>query len=113
MKTIKIKSVIIGSVPNDKIICDWLQSFNLGYCEITNNKIIVRKGDKELISEIRKIEEDTFSETFLGKYPDGTAFRLIRPAGVAKQIFDQRGEPESITFGGLTGDRYAVYFDLI
>ena len=53
------------------------------------------------------------SETFQGFYEDGSPFRLIKPGGVAKQIMSLQGQGESISFGGMTGDGYAVHFNIV
>lgn len=113
MKKLKLVKVNPGSYQNDQVVCERLKTFNNGKVDLTDNKIIIKTSDNnKFASNLRKTEEDFMSETFLGSFEDGSSFRLIKPGGVAKQILSAQGQVDSIIFGGMTGDGYAVHFEL-
>lgn len=113
MKKLKLTKINPGNYSKDKVIYERLKTFNNGLVEITTSSIVVKtKDNKTFQSSLYKTEEDFMSETFQGQYEDGTAFRLIKPGGVAKNIMELRGESENVSFGGMTGDGYAVHFEL-
>ncbi len=114
MKKLHLTKVNPGNYSKDKPIYERLKTFNNGLVEISPTNITVKtKDNKTFTSNLRKTEQDFMSETFQGTFEDGTAFRLILPGGVAKEIMQLQGAGDSISFGGLTGDGYAVHFDLV
>lgn len=114
MKKLHLNKVNVGNYLKDKNICERLKTFNNGLIEISETSIAIKAKDGiNFTSTLNKAEQDFMSETFHGNYEDGTSFRLIRPGGVAKEIMTAKGDGESISFGGMTGDGYAVHFDLV
>lgn len=114
MKKLKLTKANPGSYQQDQEVFERLKSFNNGQVDLTQDKIIIKAIDNsKFSSKLRKTEEDFMSETFQGSYENGETFRLIKPGGVAKQILSAQGQGESITFGGMTGDGYAVHFELV
>lgn len=114
MKKLHLKNVNPGSYSKDKPFYELLTTFNNGQIEISTTSVKIKtKDNKIFISTLRKIEQDFLSETFQGNFEDGTLFRLVTPGGVAKEIMNLQGTEETITFGGMTGDGYAVHFDLV
>ncbi len=113
MKKLHLNKINPGNYSKDKIIYERLKFFNNGIIEINSSQITVKLKDGTYFkSTIRKIEEDFMTVTYQGAYEDGTSFRLVQPAGVAKQLNDLEGKNETLTFGGMTGDGYAVHFEL-
>jgi hypothetical protein len=114
MKKLHMTKANPGNYSKDKKIYTWLKTFNNGLVELSNSAItVITRDNKTFRSNLKKIEEDFITETFQGEYEDGTSFRLILPGGVAKNILKLQGKGDSISFGGLTGDEYAVHFDLV
>lgn len=114
MRKLKLTKSNPGNYSRDKLVVERVKLFNNSFIEVTENKIIIKsKDNKTFSSELKKTEEDFITETFQGVYEDGTTFRLIRPGGIAKQIMTLQSESESITFGGMTDDGYAVHFEIV
>ncbi|HNY45114.1 MAG TPA: hypothetical protein PLG11_07570 [Bacteroidales bacterium] len=114
MKKLQLTKANPGNYSKDKPVLELVKSFNNGLVEISDERIYIKTNDnKTFTSSLKKTEEDFISETFQGTYEDGTSFRLIKPSGVAKQIMSLQGQGESISFGGMTGDGYAVHFNIV
>lgn len=114
MKKLQLTKANPGNYSKDKTVFEFLKTFNNGLVEISDERIFIKtKDNKTFSSNLKKKEEDFISETFQGFYEDGSAFRLIKPGGVAKQIMSLQGQGESISFGGMTGDGYAVHFNIV
>ena len=114
MKKLLLKKVNPGNYSKDKTIYERLKSFNNGIVEISRTTITVKSKDsKTFTSKLQMTEEDFMSVTFQGNYEDGTKFRLISPAGVSKTLLEVNGKNDYITFGGMTGDGYALTFDIV
>jgi len=104
----------LGDNSKDNSICERLKTFNNGLIELTDTSVtVITKDQKTFKSNLRKTEEDFLSETFQGSFEDGTSFRLILPGGEAREIMEVMGKGEVLTFGGMTGNGYAVDFDLV
>lgn len=114
MKKLHLTKVNPGNYSKDKPFYERLKTFNNGLADISTSSITVKsKDNRTFTSKLQKTEEDFLSETFQGSFEDGTSFRLIKPGGVAKQMMGLQGKGESISFGGMTGDGYAVHFELV
>jgi hypothetical protein len=114
MKKLHLISVNPGSYTKEKPIYTRLQGFNNALVELSETSISIKgKNNQTFFSHLQKVEEDFLTISYQGAYEDGTAFRLVMPGGTAKAILVARGEGESISFGDLTGDGYAVNFDLV
>lgn len=114
MKKLHLNKINPGNYGKDKSIYERLKTFNNGLIELSDTSVtITTKDNKTFKSSLHKTEQDFMSETFQGSYEDGTSFRLIRPGGVAREIMTAQGKGESLSFGGMTGDGYAVHFDLV
>ena len=114
MRKLHLTRINPGNYSKDKSICERLKTFNNGLIELTDTSVtIIAKDQKNFKSSLHKTEEDFLSETFQGSFEDGTSFRLIRPGGVGLEIMEAKGDVEILTFGGMTGDGYAVDFDLV
>ena len=114
MRKLQLTKANPGNYTKDKQVLELVKSFNNGLIEISDDKILIKTKDNKIFSSnLKKTEEDFMSETFQGFYEDGSPFRLIKPGGVAKQIMSLQGQGESISFGGMTGDGYAVHFNIV
>lgn len=113
MKRLKLLNVIPGSYQKDQKVIERLKLFNNAIVELTDEKIIITLDNFKFSSKLKKTEEDLTTETFQGSYEDGSSFRLVRPNTVAKKMLSAKGYGDSVTFGGMTGDGYAVNFDLV
>ena len=114
MKKLRLNKINLGNYSKDKTICERLKNFNNGLIEISDRLIVIKINDNQTFtSSLQATEQDFMSETFQGTYEDGTNFRLIRPGGVAREIMNAKGNGESLTFGGMTGDGYAVHFEMV
>lgn len=103
-----------GSFSKEKSVFERIKTFNNGFIEVNEESIIVHPVDNSSFSSIlRKTEEDFLSLTYQGTFEDGTKFRIIRPGGVLKQITNLNDEGDDITFGGMTGDGYAIHFNIV
>ena len=104
MNKIHLEAVNIGNFAKDKPFYERLKTFNNAKIEITDNfiKIICKNGDV-FSSKLVKVEKDSLTITYEGKYEDGTPFRLV------KQISNNKW----FSIGDLTGDGYAVYFNIV
>jgi len=114
MKKIQLIKVNPGNYSKDKSLYERVKTFNNGLIELTETFVtIITKDNKTFKSSLHKVEQDFMSETFQGSYEDGTLFRLIRPGGVVREMMMAKGKGESLSFGGMTGDGYAVHFELV
>lgn len=114
MNKLHLTKINPGSYSRDKVICERLKSFNNALIDLTSNSIKVTTKDKStFVSKLQKVEEDFMSETFQGLYEDGTPFRLVVPGGTAKIIMEAQGAQAFITLAAMTGDGYAIHFDMV
>ena len=120
MKKLHLKTVSIGNYSKDNKIRKRLVAFNNGLIELSETSIeITAKDGRRLTSSLTSAGSLTKESKvmslgiFHGSYEDGTSFRLSRPTDWFKEIITERGQPQNITFGDMTGDGYAVTFDLV
>ena len=114
MKKLHLDGVNPGNYPQHRSICERLITFNNGFVDLSDTSISIKtKSNQAFKSNLRKTEQDDMSETYQGTFEDGTTFRLIRPGKTARNIFAIQGIAETLSFGGMSGDSYAVHFDLV
>lgn len=114
MKKLHVTKLMPGNYSKDKPIYERLISFNNGLIEIDESSVSVKtKENKSFKSQLLKTEEDLMSETYQGEFEDGTPFRLIRPAGVIKEILVIQGNGDMLSFSAMAGDGYAVHFEMV
>ena len=114
LNKLHLKSINPGSFSNDKGIYQRLITYNNGFIELNDNYVTITSKDNSTFrSDLRKTEKNFTSATYIGKYEDGKSFRLIRPDGEARILMLKLQKPERICFASMTGDGYAVHFDLV
>ena len=113
MNKLHLTKVNPGNYSEDYKYCEHLKYFNNGTIQISNESVTIQTTNNGTFKyNIETTKQDSMSKTSQGTFEDGSGFRIVRPAGIAKQILDARGEDEIITFAGLAGDAYAVHFTM-
>lgn len=107
----KIQLEQIINLGNYDSICDRIKQFDNSDLQISEFSIsLISPSGQIFNSQLKKVEEDIATQTFIGQYEDGTLFRLIRPSEINRIIMKTRNLPERISLGGLTGNSYAIHF---
>ncbi|MEH1009453.1 hypothetical protein VDP25_17070 [Winogradskyella sp. ECml5-4] len=111
---LKLDSANPGSISKDNAIFEWIKSFDQAELNISESTIeIIPKSGKILKSELKKVEEDFLSETYQGTFDNNTPFRVIRPGKESRFIMDLTGDVDTLTIANMSGNGYAVHFDVI
>lgn len=114
MNKLHLTKINPGSYSRDKAICDRLKGFNNALIDLSSSSVKITVKDKSVfVSRLQKVEEDFMSETFQGTYEDGVPFRLVLPGATVKAVMKMQGAQESLTIAAMTGDGYAVHFDMM
>lgn len=108
MHKLHLININAGSYPKDRPICEKLANFNNCLVDITQHTVLIydKNGTIRFRCDLKTIEEDFMSTTFMGRYEDGKSFRIVRPGG-------SFSEGNDLTFGGMSGDEYAVHFSMV
>lgn len=111
---LKFDSANPGSISKNNEIFEWIKSFDDADLHISETLLeIIPKSKKPLRSDLKKIEEDFLSETYQGYFDEENAFRIIRPGKESRFIMDLTGDLETLTIADMSGNGYAVHFDVI
>jgi hypothetical protein len=90
-----------------------IKTFNNKLIELTENQInIYDRNDRCFNSDLLFLEEDSITKTYRGQFDGNVQFRLIRPNGIARIILEKKNEIDFVVFGSLSGDGYALHFEL-
>lgn len=107
MKKLKLMRINSGEFFTEEKYIDIIEAFNNGMVKVTETNIVVVKSNNKIFeSTLVKTEEDTLTVTYQGKFMDGTAFRLVKPSKLMSQ------NDSVIVFGSLSGDGYAVRYEM-
>lgn len=95
--------------PKQNALYKEVLSFDGGIAFASSDEVIVKKKDgTEFRSELRHYESDAFTETYIGRFPNGERFRFL---------FASSQNPISqlhpmVTFAGMSKTGWAVHFDV-
>ncbi len=90
----------------EKNICDFIRSLNGGTITMTSDHLSINKNGVLLETSVSICEEDVFTITWVGKFLDGTQFRVVKPKKQYSFMF------YPITIASMFHDGYAVQFNL-
>ena len=112
MKAVIFQKNLIDN--KEKISFDFVNNFNDAEVELTIDSIKIKTKEDMLHNyEIKFSEKDTFTETFLGQFENGTKFRLIKPVGVALEMTKLKsGADDAFSFGSIDTRGWAIHFYL-
>jgi hypothetical protein len=95
---------------------DLVMSFDSGKVIITENLFkCITASNLHYEFEIQKVEDEIYTTTHHGKFPNGDDFRLIQPTSIGLNSSDSASDneaPGGFTFGGLNKSGWAVSFIL-
>jgi hypothetical protein len=99
---------------NEQEIFDLVNTFNDAEVELSSHSIRINtKGGQVHNYQISYSEKDVFTETYLGKFENGTKFRIIKPIDVALEMTKlNSGAADAFTFGSIDTRGWAVHFYL-
>lgn len=99
-----------GNHPNEYCYADYAKQFDNCDVIIDTKELLIKKNGKEVFrSIIMPYEEDSLTITYTGKWLDGSSFRIVRPGTGIISLLQLMGK-ETITFGSMYPDGYAVSF---
>lgn len=58
-------------------------------------------------------EENPYMITYIGIIEQNTSFRVIRSGEMIQSISQSKGDPDTITFGSMSSDGFAIHFNLV
>lgn len=99
-----------GNHSNEITYTEMAKKFDNCYLTFDNECITITKNGKIIFqSAITLYEEDGLTTTYKGIWQDGKSFRLVRPGKEIRQLLQIMGN-ETITFGSMLSDGYAVTY---
>ena len=103
------KNITSSSIESKKAI-----GFDNCLVEISSQRLkITNNGTVLLNSELKSLEEDTFTISLLGNYTNGVQFRIIRPTNNSLQNLKKRFDCETaFSIASIDPSGYAVHFIL-
>lgn len=114
MKRIKLNKNNPGYITDDKSVHKRLKTFENNVIELSDTSVIVTTADgKTFTSKLKKIEDDSFFETFQGNYEDSTPFLLIKLNESSRALVAEQGGIEQLSISDINGKEYVFYFELI
>lgn len=112
MPKVKIIKVNYGSLPHEKAIADELRSFDKAEIKVSESQFIIKTiNGREHNYKIEKSEEDFLTVTYVGKFEDGTKFRVVKSAGIALEMAKLQGHKDSFSLGSVQPSGYAIHFE--
>ena len=92
----------------------FVESFDAAEVVLTNKSIQINTTDGQVHTyQLIFSEKDVFTETFLGQFENGSAFRLIKPIDTALEITKlQSGASDAFSFGSIDPRGWAIHFYL-
>jgi hypothetical protein len=92
----------------------FVESFDDAEVDLKINSIRIKTTDgHEYNYQLIYSEKDVFTETYLGQFENGTAFRLIKPIDTALEITKlQSGASDAFSFGSIDPRGWAIHFYL-
>lgn len=108
MERLSIEQVNYGDHYIERGYCDKIQGFNGGLIEMSQNHLRIHNGNDSLETNIVFFEKDPFTISWVGKFSNGTPFRIVKPH---PQFIAMTGN--TITIASMYHDGYAVHFNII
>lgn len=96
-----------GNHTSERDICERIANYDNAECTISDNYLKLSFENEILETSLTVFEEDTLTTTWLGKFENGTPFRVVRPADLYHKY--NLGD-EYMTIASTYHDGYAVHF---
>lgn len=96
-----------GSRPSEHDLCERIAQYDNAECSISEEYLKLSLENNIFETILTAFEDDTLTRTWLGKYENGTAFRVVRPSNLYRE--HNLGD-EYITIASTYHDGYAVHF---
>lgn len=96
-----------GSRLSEHDICERIAKYDNAECTISDNYLKLSRDNDIFETKLEVFEEDSLTKTWLGKYEDGTDFRVVRPNTLYRE--NNLGD-EYITIASTYHNGYAVHF---
>jgi hypothetical protein len=114
MKKLKLASINIGENNDENVYIEFIQHFdNLDIEIFSKNTFRLSNSNNYFESQLTILEEDVFSTTYLGEFPNNEKFRIISFSEITKELLKKKGENETLSFGSVNTNGYAIHFELI
>ena len=96
-----------GNRTSERDICERITHYDNAECSISDNYLKLSLENEILETSLTIFEDDALTTTWLGKYENGTAFRIVRPGNLYRK--NNIGD-NYITIASTFHDGYAVHF---
>lgn len=106
----KLHKVNPGSRPDERKYAEISSKYDNCDLIISDNEMVIRQN-KQIVyhTELFLYEDDGLTTTYLGTWPDGETFRIVRPGRQVMELVRLLGQ-ETITLGSMFPDGYAVSY---
>lgn len=108
MEKLSMEQVNYGDHYMEKSLCDKVQRLNGGIIDMSENHLKICAEDESLETEIEFYEKDPFTNSWVGKFSNGTQFRIVKPN---PRFIALTGN--TITIASMYHDGYAVHFNIV
>ena len=95
-----------GNRPSEHDICEKITKYDNAECSISDNYLKLSLENEILETSLTIFEDDALTTTWLGKYENGTVFRVVRPGNLYRK--NNIGD-NYITIASTFHDGYAVH----
>lgn len=91
-----------------------VNNFDGAEIELNNQLIIITtKNGESYKYKLAYSEQDTFTETYLGQFDEGSKFRITKPIGVALEMTKIKSSAtDAFSFGSISPTGWAIHFYL-
>ena len=106
----KLHKINLGSRPDERRYAEFSSKYDNCDVIISDSEMVIRQNHKILFqTELSIYEDESLTITYLGTWPDGETFRIVRPGRQVMDLLRLLGQ-ETITFGSMFPDGYAITY---